>query len=94
MINNGTWDYKIPSARDIPISMNVTLKAGDKNDSCGNVMGSKATGEPSYITGGATFFAVKDAILAARKEAGDDGYFRLDCPASPQNVQQACLVKF
>merc|ERR1719498_1970509 len=91
MVNKGTWDYKIPSARDIPIQMNVTLKPGT-NQTWGNVMGSKATGEPTMLAGGVTFFAVKDAIYAARKEAGKTGYFQLSGPASPQNIQTACLV--
>lgn len=25
MLNNGTWDYKVPGATDIPIDMRVTL---------------------------------------------------------------------
>lgn len=92
LINCGTWDYKVPSGRDIPIEMNVTL-LNSTNTSNGNVFGSKSTGEPAYCIGSATFFAVKDAILAARKDAGVEGYFRLDCPASPEAVQQACLVQ-
>jgi len=92
LVNNGTWDYKVPSAQDIPIAMNVKLLPGT-NTSSGNVKGSKATGEPAYCIGGVTYFAVKDAIYAARKDAGDPNYFQLDLPASPEAVQQACLVK-
>jgi len=91
LINNGTWDYKIPSGQDIPIEMNVTLLPGS-NDARGNVFGSKATGEPTYLAGGVTFFAVKDAIYAARSELGHSEYFRLNCPASPESIQEACLV--
>jgi len=89
LVNNGTWDYKIPSGLDIPIRMNVTLPKGNNNTS-GNVVGSKASGEPTMAVGAVTFFAVKDAILAARKDAGLHGFFRLDVPASPAAIQQAC----
>lgn len=91
LVNAGSWDYKIPSAQDVPIRMNVSLLPSE-NTSWGAVFSSKATGEPTYCLGGVTFFAVKDAIYAARKDAGVTGYFRIDCPASPSAVQTACLV--
>lgn len=92
LVTNGTWDYKIPSGLDIPITMTVKLPKGN-NTTSGNVLGSKATGEPTYCVGSVTFFAVKDAILAARKEAGLSGHFRLNIPASPSAIQKACAVE-
>merc|ERR1711879_823340 len=89
LVNDGTWDYKIPSGLDIPIEMNVTLTKGE-NTSFRNVLGSKGSGEPTIAVGGVTLFAVKDAILAARRDAKLSGYFRLNAPASPAAIQQAC----
>ncbi len=90
MISNGTWDYKPPSALCIPLQMNTTLIPSE-NDAKGNVLGSKASGEPAYILGACPFFAVKSAIYAARAEVGNVDYFQLDCPATPDRAQQACL---
>lgn len=91
LVNNGTWEYKIPTGLDIPIQMDVTFPKME-NTTPGNVAGSKATGESAYCVAQVFFYAVKDAILAARKDAGKTGYFRLYQPASVKNIQQACLV--
>ena len=93
MLNAGTWDYKPPSALDIPIRFDVSFLAGSVNTAPGNVLGSKASGEPGILLGMAPFFALKMAIYAARADlAGETGYFRLDVPAAPQRVMLACLA--
>eukprot|EP00931_Biecheleriopsis_adriatica_P031623 TRINITY_DN18519_c0_g1_i3.p1 TRINITY_DN18519_c0_g1~~TRINITY_DN18519_c0_g1_i3.p1 ORF type:complete len:286 (-),score=53.88 TRINITY_DN18519_c0_g1_i3:113-970(-) len=84
MVNCGTWDYKVPSGLDIPISMNVTLLPA--SGKAAPVLGSKASGEPAYLAGGATLFAVKDAIGYARDDLGLSRDFRLDPPASPARI--------
>ena len=93
LVSNGTWDYKVPSSLDIPVSMSVTLLPTSNTAKCA-VMGSKASGEPAYILGATPFFALKAAIKAARDDAAGGkataGYFRLDAPATPQRVQQLC----
>jgi len=89
MTNNSSWRYKIPKGNQIPVEMNVTLPKSD-NQTSGNVLGSKATGEASICIGAVTFFAVKDAILAARKEAGLEGHFRVDVPATADRIKEAC----
>ena len=40
------------------------------------------------------FFAVKEAILSARADAGHDGNFRLDSPATPERVRMSCEDQF
>ena len=44
------------------------------------------------LLGAAPFFAIKDAVYAARAEQGTHGYFEMNAPATPVRVQQACLV--
>ncbi|CAL1152365.1 unnamed protein product [Cladocopium goreaui] len=44
LINCGTWDYKVPSGRDIPVRLDVELLPCEKPDA--PVLGSKASGEP------------------------------------------------
>ncbi|CAE7040674.1 XDH, partial [Symbiodinium natans] len=91
LINCGTWEYKIPSGQDIPVRMTVELLPCE--DPSAPVMGSKASGEPAMLLGGATFFAVKDAIGYARADLGLSREFRLDPPASPDRIQAACGTK-
>jgi len=93
MTNNSPWTYTVPKYADIPIEMNVTLPQGD-NTTDGAVLGSKATGEPSMCIAQVTFFAVKDAILAARRDAKLEGYFQLDAPANPARVKAACGASY
>merc|ERR1712154_547974 len=94
MINAGTWDYKVPTGLDIPINLNVHFVGLDPKTDAGKpgpaVFKSKATGEPATMLGGCAYFAVKEAIYAARKELGVTGYFRMDFPASPEKILLAC----
>ena len=93
LVNNGTWDYKIPTHLDIPVELNVTLVKGENTEK-GAVLGSKASGEPGYLLAIACFFAIKSAVYSARAEAGasPSAYFRLDAPATRERVQVACNV--
>lgn len=91
LINCGTWDYKVPSGRDIPVRLDVELLPCEKPDA--PVLGSKASGEPAQLLGGAFFFAVKDAIGYAREEQGLSRNFRMDPPASPDRIQTACSTQ-
>jgi xanthine dehydrogenase/oxidase len=36
------------------------------------------------------FFAIKNAIYSARKDAGITGYFRLDAPATVEKIRMSC----
>lgn len=40
------------------------------------------------------FFAIKEAIGAARKEVGLEGSFRLDSPATAERIRLACVDEF
>merc|ERR1711920_142955 len=92
LVNCGTWDYKIPSGLDIPIRLNVTLlRDASRVDASSGFLGSKSTGEPAMLVGGATFFAIKDAIYAARQETDSahcsKTWFAMDAPASLERIQ-------
>lgn len=51
-------------------------------------------GEPPFFLASSVFFAIKDAIKAARAEIGCDDWFRLDNPATPERIRMACLDEF
>lgn len=92
-LNLGTWNYKIPSAYDIPVELNVSLLEGHRNTSRNCVLGSKACAEPAMPLAISAFFAVKQAIYAARTERGNSDHFELNTPATVQAIASACLTK-
>lgn len=51
-------------------------------------------GEPTVFLGSSVFFAIKDAVAAARSESGLVGPFSLDAPATPERVCLACVSPF
>lgn len=51
-------------------------------------------GEPPLFLAASIFFAIKDAISAARAESGLSGPFRLDSPASAERIRNACADQF
>ena len=81
LIAPGTWEYKPAMALDIPVKFNVTLVDSVNTAKCA-VLGSKASGEPAMLLGAAPFFAVKDAIYAARAEARNPQMWLVGHPES------------
>ncbi|XP_020244475.1 xanthine dehydrogenase-like isoform X1 [Asparagus officinalis] len=88
----GPGTYKIPSVNDIPLKFKVSLLKGVPNPKA--IHSSKAVGEPPLFLASAVFFAIKDAIKAARAEEGVDGWFPLDNPATPERIRMACIDDF
>lgn len=52
----------------------------------------KNVGEPPCVMGAAVLMAVKQAVLAARNDKGETGWFTLEAPCTPARIQEACLV--
>ncbi len=98
LIPYGTWNYKPPASKTIPIEFNVSLlnyvrnnhKSDTPMDHYG-VQSSKSTGEPPLVLANTVFFAIKHAILDARKDAGHEEWFELASPATVERIQMACL---
>jgi xanthine dehydrogenase/oxidase len=80
--------YKIPTANDIPVDFRIKLLQNTPNPRA--VHSSKAVGEPPFHLGASVFFALKDAVYAAREAAGLTGWFALDAPATPEKLRMAC----
>lgn len=55
---------------------------------------SQAVGEPPLFLSASVFYAIKDAIVSARAESGLTGPFRLDSPATPERIRNACVDDF
>jgi xanthine dehydrogenase/oxidase len=99
LISFGTWDYKPPCSKTIPVDFRVTLlssprralRTGEPLDPAG-IQSSKTTGEPPLVLASTVFFAIRHAIAAARLDSGLDDWFDLEAPATVARIQAACAV--
>ncbi|XP_076022009.1 xanthine dehydrogenase/oxidase [Genypterus blacodes] len=92
LLTRGPGSYKIPAFGDIPSNLTVSLLRDSSNQKA--IFASKAVGEPPFFLASSIFFAIKDAISAARAESGLSGPFRLDSPASAERIRNACSDRF
>uniref|UniRef100_A0A5B7CCF3 xanthine dehydrogenase n=1 Tax=Davidia involucrata TaxID=16924 RepID=A0A5B7CCF3_DAVIN len=92
LFTSGPGSYKIPSLNDVPFKFSVSLLKGAPNVKA--IHSSKAVGEPPFFLASAVFFAIKDAIIAARAEVGYNDWFPLDNPATPERIRMACTDEF
>ncbi|HEX8748636.1 MAG TPA: molybdopterin cofactor-binding domain-containing protein, partial [Pyrinomonadaceae bacterium] len=97
LYSNGTWDYKPPQSHSIPIDFRVALNGTirdrmSKQQEGAAVLSSRALGEPPLVLATTVFFAIKHAIMSARRDQGDTGWFEMETPASVGRIQRACLV--
>ena len=90
----GPGTYKLPSFNDVPKELNVRLMSGVDNKVA--VHSSKAVGEPPFFLGAAVFFAIRDAVTAARKEHAPNGpsFFTFLSPATSERIRMACADRF
>ena len=101
LFTRGPGAYKIPSFRDIPQVWNVSLLKDVEWKDLRTIQRSRGVGEPPLFMGSAVFFAIRDALKAARRgygvEAGlgvdekGDGLLRLESPATPERIRLACV---
>ncbi|CAH0714490.1 unnamed protein product, partial [Brenthis ino] len=88
LYSRGPGAYKIPGFGDIPQEFNVSLLKGAPNPRA--VYSSKAVGEPPLFLASSVFFAIKEAIRAARLDAGASPDFTLESPATSARIRMAC----
>ena len=96
--SSNTWRYKPPATTTIPLEMNVHLFPRDDKSVAGipedpnEIFSAKEVGEPPLVLANSVFFAVKGAVRASRVERGLSGLFRMDAPATVQEVRRSCDV--
>ena len=78
----------MPSIADCPSKLNVTLLKSEIRKHF--LYSSKGIGEPPFFNGVSVYFAIKEAVRAARQDAGLTGTFSLCQPTTPENVLNAC----
>lgn len=50
----------------------------------------QAVGEPPLFLAASVFFAIQDAVQAAREDAGEASAFNMDSPATCERIRMAC----
>jgi xanthine dehydrogenase/oxidase len=94
MLNRGPGGYKIPTASDIPRELHVRLLEDSVNTRA--IHSSKAVGEPPLFLSASVFFAIEDAVRAARIDAHNEGHLVdlgshvMDSPATVERIRLAC----
>ncbi|KAH9898759.1 xanthine dehydrogenase [Xylariomycetidae sp. FL2044] len=107
LATKGPGAYKIPGFRDIPQVFNVGLLKGVEWKNLRTIQRSRGVGEPPLFMGSSVFFAIRDALKAARadygvvasrrpagsdeEEEGSDGLLRLESPATPERIRLSCV---
>jgi len=101
LFTRGPGAYKIPGFRDIPQVFNVSLLKDVEWKDLRTIQRSRGVGEPPLFMGSAVFFAIRDALKAARAQYGveatvgvdeaGDGLLRLDSPATPERIRLSCV---
>lgn len=88
ILSDGTWNYKPPTAKDIPIDWRVYLLPDTPNPA--GIRSSKASGEPSIGLAVGALLANKLAIQAARKDLfGSEDFIPVVAPFTVERAQQS-----
>ncbi|CRK86175.1 CLUMA_CG000058, isoform A [Clunio marinus] len=91
LYSRGPGMYKIPGFADIPAEFNVSMLTGAPNPRA--VYSSKAIGEPPLFLASSVFFAIKEAIAAARFDENLNSNFDMKSPATSARIRMACQDK-
>ncbi|TID12881.1 xanthine dehydrogenase [Venturia nashicola] len=90
IFTKGPGAYKIPGFRDIPQEFNVSLLKDVTWENLRTIQRSRGVGEPPLFMGSAVFFAIRDALKAARREWGEESVLRLWSPATVERIRTSC----
>jgi xanthine dehydrogenase/oxidase len=100
LVTDNIWSYKPPCTKTIPLDFRVKLHPVDEARNAQEVLAekqavasSKTAGEPGLTLGLSAYFAIKRAVMDARRElTGQDDWLRMDLPATCQRIQMNCGV--
>lgn len=90
LTTDSTWEYKIPSSKDIPHDFRAALLPNSGNPS--GFLRSKFSGEPPYGMACSALFAVRQAVAAAKEQWGDNSWCSMSAPATVDKVALAASV--
>jgi xanthine dehydrogenase/oxidase len=100
LVTDNIWSYKPPCTKTIPLDFRVRLHPVDEERNAREVLAekqavksSKTAGEPGLTLGLSAYFAIKRAVMDARRElTAQNDWLRMDLPATCQRVQMNCGV--
>nr|XP_021510777.1 aldehyde oxidase [Meriones unguiculatus] len=92
LYSRGPNQYKIPAICDIPTELHVSFLPPSEHSN--TLYSSKGLGESGLFLGCSVFFAIHDAVRAARQERGISGPLKLRSPLTPERIRMACEDKF
>ncbi|KAL8827805.1 MAG: hypothetical protein Q9191_002962 [Dirinaria sp. TL-2023a] len=90
LFTKGPGTYKIPGFRDIPQQFNVSLLKDVQWENLRTIQRSRGVGEPPLFMGSSVFFAIRDALKAARQQHGERAVLSLQSPATPERIRVSC----
>ncbi len=101
LVTDNIWSYKPPCTKTIPLDFRLRFypvdearNALEEQAELHAVKSSKTTGEPSMTLGITAYFAIKRAVMDARRElTGADDWLTMDLPATCQRIQLNCGVQ-
>ncbi|KAG5109568.1 hypothetical protein JHK82_038791 [Glycine max] len=95
VLQDGTWNYKIPTIDTIPKQFNVQILNSGHHQK--RVLSSKASGEPPLLLAASIHCATRAAVKEARKQLlswsnqdEEDSTFQLGVPATMPVVKELC----
>merc|ERR1719158_2555300 len=90
-MTRGADEYFLPTIKDCAKVLNINLLESEGRQSV--LYSSKGLGEPPLLNGMSVYFAIKEAVRAARSDAGLTGKFELKLPTTPgQSHCQHCVI--
>ncbi|XP_005366403.1 aldehyde oxidase 1 [Microtus ochrogaster] len=92
LYSRGPNQYKIPAICDIPTEMHVSFLPPSEHSN--TLYSSKGLGESGVFLGCSVFFAIHDAVRAARQERGISAPLRFKSPLTPEKIRMACEDTF
>ncbi|KAF2768208.1 xanthine dehydrogenase [Teratosphaeria nubilosa] len=90
IFTRGPGAYKIPGFRDVPQVLNVSLLKDVNWEHLRTIQRSRGVGEPPLFMGSAVFFAIREALKAARAQWGEEGVLSLRSPATVERIRVSC----
>lgn len=92
LYSRGPNQYKIPAICDIPTEMHISFLPPSEHSN--TLYSSKGLGESGVFLGCSVYFAIHDALRAARQERGISGPLRFKSPLTPEKIRMACEDTF
>ncbi|KAH9519698.1 hypothetical protein Btru_070662 [Bulinus truncatus] len=91
ILNDGTWEYKPPTTKDIPIDWRIHFLPDTPNPV--GILSSKAVGEPPISLAVGALLSIKSSVESVREElTGERLFLPVEAPYTVEKVQQGTRI--